>query len=636
MANYKKDISYVGRDFASLRENLMEFAKTYFPNAYKDFNEASPGMMFLESAAYVGDVMAYYTDVTFKESLLPYAEEKNQIYNIAQFMGYTPRLISPSLTTITFSQEVPSRTDDSTQPDYDYAMNIKSDTRVFSPIQGVEFRLLSDCNFKVDQGNVRKEISQTSTSGTIEYWRLYKTVDAISGHSKEETFSFGSPSKYEKIVLSEDNITDILSVSDSDGNTWYEVPFLAQDMVFAEFQNLAENDSSLVQYDSTNPYILKRLKTSKRFRTYVKSDKKTELRFGAGTQVTPDEELIPNPDNVGSSLPGSPSKLGIAFDPNNFTSTRAYGEAPSNTTLTIKYAYGGGTSHNVRSGDINSFASKVISSFTGNLNSVKLSRVKNSLNLTNKEPSSGGMDVESVAEIRQNALASFQAQSRMVTKDDIITRVYALPERFGNIAKAYVVQDEQITTQPGEEVSFTKNQLGLNLYLAGYNSSRRLTKLNTVTKNNLKTYLNRFRMVTDAINIKDAYVINIAIKYDIMVNRGYNKNEVLLRSIKKMKEFFNIDRWQINQPIVIAEVVSSLLEVDGVLGVERPEDSNPLGTSIVFENKYDISTGYSGNVYDLADPTVIKSGVIYPSKDPSIFELKFSDTDIIGRVIGDV
>jgi hypothetical protein len=267
---------------------------------------------------------------------------------------------------------------------------------------------------------------------------------------------------------------------------------------------------------------------------------------------------------------------------------------------------------------------------------VKLSRVKNSLNLTNKEPSSGGMDVESVAEIRQNALASFQAQSRMVTKDDIITRVYALPERFGNIAKAYVVQDEQITTQPGEEVSFTKNQLGLNLYLAGYNSSRRLTKLNTVTKNNLKTYLNRFRMVTDAINIKDAYVINIAIKYDIMVNRGYNKNEVLLRSIKKMKEFFNIDRWQINQPIVIAEVVSSLLEVDGVLGVERPEDSNPLGTSIVFENKYDISTGYSGNVYDLADPTVIKSGVIYPSKDPSIFELKFSDTDIIGRVIGDV
>ncbi|SVB72140.1 uncharacterized protein METZ01_LOCUS224994, partial [marine metagenome] len=170
MPNYEKDIKYTGRDFASLRENLMEFAKTYFPSVYKDFNEASPGMMFLESVAYVGDVMGYYTDAAFKESLLPYAEEKNQIYNIAQFMGYTPRLISPALTEIKFSQEVPARSDDTTQPDYDYATNIKESTRVLSPAQGVEFRLMSDCNFKADQGNVIKEVSQTATNGTIEYY----------------------------------------------------------------------------------------------------------------------------------------------------------------------------------------------------------------------------------------------------------------------------------------------------------------------------------------------------------------------------------------------------------------------------------------------------------------------------------
>jgi len=636
MPTYKKDISYLGRDFAGLRGNLIEFAKTYFPNTYKDFNESAPGTMFLESAAYVGDVLGYYIDAMFKESLLPYAEEKNQVYNIAQFMGYTPRLISPSMATVTFSQEVPAMTDDPTQPDYDYALNVKATTRLFAPNFGVEYRLLTDCNFKVDQGDVVKEISQTSTTGTIEYYRLHKKVTVVSGYSKTETFTFGSPIKYDRITLSEENVTDIISVTDGDGNTWYEVPFLAQDMVFSEFQNIESNDTSLVQFDDTNPYILKRLKTSKRFRTYVRPDKKTEIRFGAGTLVTPDEELIPNPDNVGSNLPGSPSKLGIAFDPNNFTKTRAYGEAPSNTTLEITYAFDGGSKHNVRSGEINSFASKIVTSLPSTLDGSKITRVNNSLSVVNDEPSSGGMDVESIEEIKQNAIAYFQAQSRSVTKDDLLVRIYALPERYGNIAKAYVVQDEQITTQPGEELTFSKNQFGLNLYLLGYNNNRKLTKLNDVTKKNLKIYLDRFRMITDAYNIKDAYIVNIAIKFDILTKKGYNKNEVLVNAINEMKNYFNIDRWQVNQPIVIAEVVAKLIEVEGVVGVETPSDSNPLGTNIVIENRYDTAKGYSGNVYDLGDPSVIKNGVVYPSRDPAIFELKYPDTDIIGRVVGDV
>ncbi len=636
MPTYKKDISYLGRDFAGLRSNLIEFAKTYFPNTYKDFNESAPGTMFLESVAYVGDVLGYYIDATFKESLLPYAEEKNQVYNIAQFMGYTPRLISPSMATVTFSQEVPAMTDDPTQPDYDYALNVKATTRLFAPNFGVEYRLLADCNFKVDQGDVVKEISQTATDGTIEYYRLHKKITVVSGYSKTESFTFGSPIKYDRITLAEENVTDIISVTDGDGNTWYEVPFLAQDMVFSEFQNIESNDTSLVQFDATNPYILKRLKTSKRFRTYVRTDRKTEMRFGAGTLVTPDEELIPNPDNVGSNLPGSPSKLGIAFDPNNFTNTRAYGEAPSNTTLEITYAFDGGSKHNVRSGEINSFANKIVTSLPSTLDGTKITRVNNSLSVVNGEPSSGGMDVESVEEIKQNAMAFFQAQSRSVTSDDILVRIYALPERYGNIAKAYVVQDEQITTQPGEELTFTKNQFGLNLYLLGYNNTRKLTKLNDVTKKNLKTYLDRFRMVTDAYNIKDAYIVNIAIKFDLLTKKGYNKNEVLLNAINEMKNYFNIDRWQINQPLVIAEMVAKLIEVEGVVGVETPSDSNPLGTNIVIENRYDTAKGYSGNVYDLGDPMVIKNGVVYPSRDPAIFELKFPDTDIIGRVVGDV
>ena len=220
--------------------------------------------------------------------------------------------------------------------------------------------------------------------------------------------------------------------------------------------------------------------------------------------------------------------------------------------------------------------------------------------------------------------------------DDIITRIYALPERYGNIAKAYVVSDDQISSPPGEQVSFTNNQFGLNIYLLGYDKNRKLTNLNSVTKQNLKTYLGRFRMLTDAYNIKNAYIVNIGVKFDILVKRGYNKNEVLLRAVNRTKEYFNIDTWQVNQPIVIAEVLASLLKVEGVLGVEKPAGGNPLGTNIVFENKYDTTKGYSGNVYDLTDPMVMKNGIIYTSKDPSIFEVKYPTTDIVGRVIGDI
>ena len=636
MPNYNKEVNYVGRDFGNLRDNLIELAKSYFPTAYKDFNESSPGMLFLEAGAYVGDVMGYYTDVAFKESLLPYAEEKNQIFNIAQFMGYQPRLASPALVTLTFTSEVPALTGTPEDPDLDYAINVKGETRVKTNTGGIEFRLLDDCNFATSTGNRTIEVSETNSSGTPTYYRLTKTVNATSGFIKDEKFTFGTAEKYSKIVLMMDNVTDIVSIKDDANNTWYEVPFLAQDTVFKELHALPDADPSLTQYNETSPYMLRRTKTSKRFKTHTRPDNKMELRFGAGTQVTADEELIPNPTNIGSNLPGSPSKLGIAFDPANFLRTKAYGEAPANTTLTITYTYGGDANHNVGSRQINDFSSKVLSEFQGNLDATKLARVKNSLAVYNEEPASGGMSGESVGEIKENALAHFQAQGRAVTKEDIIARIYSLPERFGNVAKAYVVPDDQITTQPDGTDNEIMNQFGLNVYLLGFDESKRLTKLNDVVKNNLKIYMGRFRMLTDAYNLKNAYIINLSMRFDILSEKGYNKNEVLLRAMVKMFDYFDIDRWQINEPIVIASVVKELLNVEGVAAVQTPVDNNPLGTQIAFSNRYDVTKGYSGNLYDLSDPSVMKKGILYPAKDPSIFEVRYPKTDIVGKVVGDI
>ena len=355
-----KEVRYLNKDFTSFKDNLIEFAKQYFPNEYNDFNESSPGMMFIDMASYVGDVLSYYIDNQFKESLLAFAEEKKTIYNMAQSLGYKPKLSTAASAGIDIFQTVPattSGTGDSyvTAPDLDYAMLIKAGMEIKSD-SGVTFITQEDCNFKFSSSYDPMEISIYESSGnTPVTYLLKKSAKASSGNVTTEYITFNDAEKYKRIALTNSNITEILEVTDSDGNKWHEVPFLAQDTVFQDMENLSTNDDQLYTYADQAPYLLKLLKTSRRFTTYIREDGRTEMRFGAGISDSPDEEIVPNPDEVGSSLPGSPSYLGTAFDPSNFLKTKAYGQAPSNTTLTIKYRYGGGVNHNIRANSLRTF-----------------------------------------------------------------------------------------------------------------------------------------------------------------------------------------------------------------------------------------------------------------------------------------
>jgi hypothetical protein len=261
-----------------------------------------------------------------------------------------------------------------------------------------------------------------------------------------ETFTFGTAEKYNKVVLSVPNVIEVISCTDSDGNTWYEVPFLAQDTVFDEIENSGANDSELVQFNDTAPYLLKLRKTPRRFTTFIRDDGRVEMRFGAGVSDNPDEEVVPNPDNVGSSLPGGVSKLDTAFDPSNFLKTRTYGLAPSNTTLTVRYATGGGVEDNVPPNDIRNLSEVTFDIDTEGLGltGTTVQDTKDSVAVNNPDPATGGRDGESLQEIKNNAAAYFQAQNRAVTKEDYMVRALSLPQRFGNIAKVYIVQDEQL------------------------------------------------------------------------------------------------------------------------------------------------------------------------------------------------
>ena len=632
----RKDVSLIGKDFGQLRKNLIEFSKNYFPNTFNDFNESSPGMMFIEMASYVGDVLSFYTDTQLRESLLINAEEKANLFNLAATYGYKPKNMAPATVTLDVFQLVPSKgSADNIRPDYDYGLKVARNMSVGSDeFQDVEFRTTTDIDFQFSSSFNPTEVSvysiNESTNEPI-YYLLKKQVKATSGTVKTQTFTFGSAKIYDKIRITDSSIIKIKSIKDEDGDIWTEVPFLAQDTVFEQIENNQDNTLDYSQHAGETPYLLQLNRVPKRFITKFEDESNLTIQFGAGISSNADEEIIPNPDNVGSALYTANASLDQGIDPSNFLYTKTYGVAPSNTTLTVEYFVGNGIKDNVPAKDLINITGRVFENDnTLNLNQDTLRFSQNSLAVTNPTPAVGGRSKESDDEIRNNAMAYFAAQNRTVSREDYIMRCYALPPQFGSVAKAYILQDYQIENKKvdGSVVSTEiPNPLALNLYTLGYDNNKKLTQLNNATKTNLKTYISYYRMLTDAVNIKDAFIVNIAIQFDIIVLPDANSNETLLRCIAALKDYFNIDNWSINQPITLSQIYVLLDGIQGVQTVPRPDAQGVGGLQIT--NKY--NGNYSPNKYSIN--TATKMGVIFPPKDSSIFEVKFPNLDIKGKVI---
>ena len=622
MTQTKKDIKYLNKDFGQFRANLIEFAKNYFPNTYNDFNETSPGMMFIEMASYIGDVLSYYTDNQLKESLLEFAGNRPNVLSLATTVGYKTKNTIPATVMLDIFQLVPAKSGvNGKEPDYSYALTIKENMVVRDDSTNSEFRTLSSVNFSINTKADPTEVSIYQVSdvdNSAEYYLLKKQVKAMAGKIITKTFDFTTAKRFDKILIEDKNIIDVVSIVDSDLNNWTEVPYLAQDIVFETISNIVQNDPDLSQYVEV-PYLLKLKKTARRFITKFRSDKNLEIQFGPGVSDNDDEEIIPNPDNVGSSLNGLQIQFDHPIDPSNFMYTKTYGLAPSNTTLTVKYTTGGGISSNVASYSLSTISEINYVIENSSLDTTLLNKVKSSVACTNPLPAMGGKSEETIEEIRQNAMSTFATQQRAVTAQDYIIRCYSLPAKFGSVAKAYVIQDQQINPNNGQEM--IPNPLAINLYTLGYDANGNFTPLNPAIKENLKTYINMYRILTDAINIKNASIINIGIKFEVITLPEYNSNEVLIKCVDKLKSIFDSNLWQINQPIVLSKIYTELDRVQGVQSV----------TSVNVANLYEKSDGYSGNVYDIAAAT--KANVIYPSLDPSIFEVKFLNKDIVGKVV---
>lgn len=662
-SNQGRDIKYLNKDFAGFRQNLIEYAKAYFPKTYSDFNESSPGMMFIEMASYVGDVMGYYIDDTLKESLMLYAEDKENVLALAQYLGYKPKVTSPALVNLSVYQLVPAvGTGVNNRPDSKYYLRIKEGMVVQANSTGTLFRTTELLDFNVDTD---REITIYSKDGTEPaFYLVKKHVNAISAELKTIEKTFGSPEEFSKIDIADENVIQIYDVRDSNGNKWYEVPYLAQEMVFVDYPNNEYTDKDLVQFKDSVSNVLKVLKTSRRFVTKVNADNTTTLVFGGGNSTSSDETLIPNFKNVGLGLNSSIDKLTTSFDPANFLKTKTYGQAPSGTTLTVSYLVGGGIASNSPIGDLTRIENITFDEDTNSFtdNEVSAYRMaKSSVAVENEVTAMGGRGAETIEEIRENALANFSSQNRAVTRKDYQVRALSLPPKYGGVAKAYCAPDGEldnnspasILANPDTLSEFTQlvqslqgksemeikdnvnkflvgkknnlneknNPFAINLYVLGYNQNKNLQQIGTnqALKQNLKTYLNEYRMLTDGVNLLDGFIINIGVDFEIMVYGGYNKREVLVRCIDEITNYFNIDNWTFNMAINLSELELLIAGVEGVQSVPKCEIVNKcLGQ-------------YSQYSYNITEAT--KGKMVYPSLDPSVFELKYPAKDIKGRVV---
>ena len=612
MAKTNRDIKYINRDFESFRSRLIEFSQTYFPATYNDFSSTSPGMMFMEQSSYVGDVLSFYLDNQFQETFIQYAQQTNNVFELAYMFGYRPKTTGVAQTSVDFYQQLPSiNVGGNNVPDYSYAITINENTTITSQ-NGSSFIIQDKIDFSVSSSLDPTEVSVYQISGNIpQYFLLKKSRNAISSTINTTSFSFGAPQQFATINIQANNIVKILDITDSDGNIWYEVDHLAQEMVFDSIKNTNINDPNKI--DNT-PFLLKLKKVARRFATRFTSLSNLQIQFGAGSPSDTTEEITPNPNNVGIGLPFQKDKLTTAFSPLNFLYTGTYGISPANTTLTVRYLTGGGVNSNITANSLTNLNTGNTKFNNFNLNSTTANYIFASLSTTNPIAATGGRGGDTLEEIRQNTLALVASQKRSVTADDYLVRALSMPSEYGAVSKAYI-----------EQPKLTDNQVStietLSLYVLSLNSSGQLDYANTTLKNNLRTYLSQYRMIGDNIEIRDAYIINIGVNFEIIVLPEYNNNEVLLACITALQTYFNLDNWQLNQPIFLRDLYILLDKIKGVQTVKNISIANKVGTS----------TGYSQYAYDIEGAT--QNQTIYPSLDPSIFEIRYPNSDIKGKVV---
>ena len=641
------NINYTSKDFSTIKADLIQYTKAYFPDTYKDFNETSPGMMLIELTSYVGDVLSYYIDYNYKESLLTTATERKNVIRLAEFLGYKTTPTTAAHARIKVTTEIGAVNG---EPDYSSLGVLSSPINSGLQIASAQnsdliFETLGEIDFTISGSPDTPLAISRDNAGIVTGYQLTRFVNAVSGETKTKTFTITSPQKFLELDLGVQNVVDIIDVKDSSGAEYYEVDYLAQDRILKEthyneitdegdsrFRN-SGYDQGLIggQYsvDVSVPYVLEYIKTNKKFVRKVDPEtNNTKLQFGNGLYKfnisgSSSAGLFSTIEQQGMNVSGVPSSV-INSAINNLTTNNSLnlGETPANTILTVRYREGGGLSSNVQVGELTS----VLNGPGG-------------ITATNIGPGSGGTDGETITEIKENAKAFFASQLRCVTREDYTARILNLPAKFGNIAKSYVVRLNDIS--------------GLKIYTLSYDQRRHLVQTPPLVLNNLRMYLEQFRMINDALDFGfelpggqfSGYKINFGVYFEINADRRFNKSDIKIEVINCIRDYFRTDKMQFAQAINLGELRYQILGKDGVIGIKELKlfqstaeidgfNSNSSTNRELFTfNNEGSSNGNVGYGWAYSFQNALQNDIIRPSATPAVFELRNPNTDIYGRVI---
>lgn len=596
---------YLNKDFPGFKQDLYDYARVHFPDRIRDFSEASLGGLFLEMAAYVGDVQSFYLDHQFHELDPNTAVEVRNIERHLRNAGVDIVGASPSVVEVTISMEVPADTNQSPPVPLAAALPVIQSGTTFPADNGVTFELTEDLDFaETRDGNLIAsiKISSRDNNNNPTAFIMSRKGIAISGARQVESFSVGEFEAFKKFSLSKENVTEVVSVQDSLGNVYYEVDYLTQDTVYKAMLNRNDDDELVRENMAVIPAPYRFIK-----RTDLQT-RLTSLTFGGGGAETLDDDIVPDPSEFAVPLYGKRTFSRFTLNPGNLLQTTTLGVVAPNSTLTVEYRFGGGLKHNVSAGSIRGIGSLNIL-FPNTPSPSVAAFVRKSVDATNETDARGGDDAPTVDELKVRIPAIRASQNRIVTKEDLLARVYTMPSNFGRVYRT------SVRSNPN-------NPLATQLYIISRNNQGQLSVSPDSLKKNLQTYLNSFRMISDAIDILDAQIINLKLEFSVVIDPTKNKKLVLQNVISRLKTYFNQKHFEIDQPIILSDLQNIIYNNNGIISV----------TSVTMKNLSGPVSGreYSGAQFDVQANTT-KGIVIGPPG--SIFEIKFKDYDIEGTAV---
>jgi len=594
--------SFLNKDFDSFRADLLLYAKTFFPDKIQDFSEASVGGLLLDMAAYVGDVMSFYLDYQFSEIDISTATETKNIEKLLAAAGVKITGASPAVAEVMFLARIDADPDDSSIPNATYLPKIMEGT-VVSSNAGVDFILLEDIDFAEKDIDGNFKFTQSIPPGSSDppsHYTLKRSGACVSGKVLTKTFNIPSTFQpFRSITLPGSDISEIISVYDSSGNIYYEVDSLSQNTVFKKVKNYSIDSDDVLDN-------LELLPAPRRFIVErSRANDTTAIRFGSGRAETLDNDIIPDPSELSLPLYGKKTFKRFSIDPNNLLNTSTLGISPINTVITVKYRSGGGLSHNVGAGSIRAVRS-LLTSFNSATPTSKISLIRSSIGVINEKAATGGELKPTINQLKQLVVSAKNSQSRIVTREDLLSHIYMMPSNFGRVYRA------GIRSNPD-------NPLATLLYIVSRDKNGRLTTSSDSLKDNLSLFLNENRLISDAIDILDSPIVNIGIKYVIVTSAVANKNSVLQNVNSKLKSFFQIKNFQIDQPIILTDIQNIIINTGGVISLTSCE--------LVSFNGTVSSRVYSGISFNVDDNTI--KGIITPPAG-GMFELLYPNDDVVG------